>query len=1495
MANTPKKVKDPTEVGLSAIQKALNISDDSFASDNERNLTPLEAAPAIPPPASSFSEPGFEPRAGTDRSAFNPAEEMQRRRRPANDDRKTIGQLLQAIQNGRSARSIYTLATIFAGVWIVGCALLTVSFLPSLQAAVGQGSGGALTLATLAALFLVPVLLFYFLASLAWRSQELRMIAQSMAQVAIRFSEPETSAGDSMVTVGQAVRREVTAMGNGIERAIARAGELENLVESEVAALERAFSDNEVRIRTLLQDIGYQRDNLVGEAEQVRSAISGVQLDLRHDVALISDAIASRVDEVTKSITSTLEERGAYITQMLGNAGDTMTLALSERAGDLLARLEEASAQTTRAMHDASERLTSSLNFKTSHVHDEFADLADRVQEMLSQRIDRITAEFEHRSATIVDAISNRTEQVHDTLKNSGDSLLMEFGLRGDDLASKINGAGNRIASRILTSGNKATEALDTTINSLVERSETARDKLSQQMSAFDELVKDQGTALAEKFARDSGTLGALITRHVSEFDLTVKTFGGEVMERVGQRTHDIADTLKNYVEAFEARVGSSGREISGAMDQRLAHYETMLKGSVTHIDTSLDDKLKVLEESLGSHARSVTNSIESRISLLSSSLTDGSAQAIEAIDRRIAGLSETVNGRGAELSDRVTARFQEIHQGIAAKVGAIATDIDQRVAVFEDLLGSRVEAVARRIESSGQEASEALIARTQMLSSSIKSHVDDAERSLTNLAVNTSETIQGGARTAQQSLLDVGAQLKVTSSEVEQTMTAAGSGAANSILDSAREAESSLTASSADAASQIRALSSEIERSLSATTAESTDNIKTSALSVHNSLTSASNEVSASIKSTASEMERSMLGAGSSFGSAMSTTADEIVSHLQQQTDRLSQMMDAQRGPLIDALASKTKELSFEVDRVTSEALKSIETGSQSFSQSMMGSGDNIARTITSAGELAANAVNKSLKDLEQASRVAIEQSRQVSTATLSEMQETSKLLCTDTTALFERLREGNILLQEVLTGAHDNLNELERALVTCLADFVSAMNEVTSRNGAAAQTLQDQIGAFSDNTAKALVDLGSLSAQFEAHGRSIMEAVAVVEQGNQNASASVAERKATLEALVSAIDLRTADLDQRLSRFASLLDQSLVAAEERARDIAHVIAESTDASSAAVTRQFEAVRAASEGTVEAMHDIHRQTTKEADAMFKQSADKFASLVGSMKQMAAEMHEQLEATRNEMRRGVLEMPQEAAQSTAQMRKVIVDQIEALAELNRIVAQHGRGLDVVSQARGGPRQDEQMTAASGGRGEAQDTGTPGPREVPLVSATSADQGRDGSLSDVLSRAADAGNREGAAQARALAATAQPSKGLPLPVPRGRPPQGGGGQSGNPLESLSLDIARLMDRNLAGEMWDRYQRGDGKAFTKRLYTPAGQKAFGEVSRKYRSDRSFKQSADRYIAEFERRLDEVARDDSKAPEQLRGHLVSETGLVYTLLAHATGRLVYAGNGK
>src|ERR1700730_8821497 len=76
MANNPKKVKDPTEVALSAIQEALNISD--VNADTSRSALRDEhdeEAPPVPPAPPSFEQvfEARQPRMET--PAFEPMEE----------------------------------------------------------------------------------------------------------------------------------------------------------------------------------------------------------------------------------------------------------------------------------------------------------------------------------------------------------------------------------------------------------------------------------------------------------------------------------------------------------------------------------------------------------------------------------------------------------------------------------------------------------------------------------------------------------------------------------------------------------------------------------------------------------------------------------------------------------------------------------------------------------------------------------------------------------------------------------------------------------------------------------------------------------------------------------------------------------------------------------------------------------------------------------------------------------------------------------------------------------------------------------------------------------------------------------------------------------------------------------------------------------------------------------------------------------------------------
>jgi len=156
----------------------------------------------------------------------------------------------------------------------------------------------------------------------------------------------------------------------------------------------------------------------------------------------------------------------------------------------------------------------------------------------------------------------------------------------------------------------------------------------------------------------------------------------------------------------------------------------------------------------------------------------------------------------------------------------------------------------------------------------------------------------------------------------------------------------------------------------------------------------------------------------------------------------------------------------------------------------------------------------------------------------------------------------------------------------------------------------------------------------------------------------------------------------------------------------------------------------------------------------------------------------------------------------------------------------------------------------------------GPALAPPQGGGTGGRGSSGWLSDLLTRA----SREGG------------EPGRPSEAPRAH-----GIES---LDSISVDIARMIDPDAATELWERYKRGERNVFTRRLYTLQGQKAFDEIRKRYRSDRDFKGTVDRYIGEFERLLDEVSRGD-RGQQVARSYLTSETGKVYTMLAHAAGR--------
>ncbi len=107
-----------------------------------------------------------------------------------------------------------------------------------------------------------------------------------------------------------------------------------------------------------------------------------------------------------------------------------------------------------------------------------------------------------------------------------------------------------------------------------------------------------------------------------------------------------------------------------------------------------------------------------------------------------------------------------------------------------------------------------------------------------------------------------------------------------------------------------------------------------------------------------------------------------------------------------------------------------------------------------------------------------------------------------------------------------------------------------------------------------------------------------------------------------------------------------------------------------------------------------------------------------------------------------------------------------------------------------------------------------------------------------------------------------------------------------IDSISSNIARMIEHPAAVDLWERYRRGETNLFTRRLYTAEGQQTFDEIRRRYRAEPDFRRTVDHYVREFERLLGEVSRTDQD-PRRANAYLTSESGKVYTMLAHASGR--------
>ena len=315
-------------------------------------------------------------------------------------------------------------------------------------------------------------------------------------------------------------------------------------------------------------------------------------------------------------------------------------------------------------------------------------------------------------------------------------------------------------------------------------------------------------------------------------------------------------------------------------------------------------------------------------------------------------------------------------------------------------------------------------------------------------------------------------------------------------------------------------------------------------------------------LKQNAAEVERSLIGVGTEVATNFVGKADEISAAMHRNSTELTRLLDEKSSGLLTAIATKGGQFSLEIERAAEGAVKAIDAKAFAFGQTMMDNSSELARIINEASATATTLVNRTLKELQDGTKNSVTQAtmlggrdaarpaavdrergggvEETAVATVSELLETHGTVRSDTTSLLERLREANGLLQEVLGGAHTNLNSIEHVLSTRVAEFVSTIGDILENANSTSGKMDEHVSAFYGMTSKVLGDLGDLAVKFEDHGRSLADTMATVEQSHRQSLTAVTDRQTTFEGMINMLNERSDDLDARLKRFSGTLESS-------------------------------------------------------------------------------------------------------------------------------------------------------------------------------------------------------------------------------------------------------------------------------------------------------------------------------------------------------------------
>ncbi len=361
-------------------------------------------------------------------------------------------------------------------------------------------------------------------------------------------------------------------------------------------------------------------------------------------------------------------------------------------------------------------------------------------------------------------------------------------------------------------------------------------------------------------------------------------------------------------------------------------------------------------------------------------------------------------------------------------------------------------------------------------------------------------------------------------------------------------------------------------------------------------------------------------------------------------------------------------------------------------------------------------------------------------------------------------------------------------------------------------------------------------------------------------------------------------------MRNYMSLIEESLAAAEARSKEIGRVIAAQTSAATETLEKEIERLGAAADGQVSQaarlLRDQHERSVKAMNEMLSATASDFQQTAQDMRMAAQQVVRDIDLARNELKRAILELPEETRSNADAMRRVVSDQIAALNALAEVVKRQSSSLDLTGPGiylaenprENGPGKSE------GAPSTAPLIRTPGAQETIEERTTAAPDGeppaavRDRPVAELMRHEAEPGSENILPQ---LVRDAKPTSAKDRNLAREIE------TLVSKLHAAARDLVEALDGSLNRDFETRYNSGEAHVYLHQLYLHRGPKLQKSIENRYAKVRLVRGRVDAFVRLFERLLDTVT-EAPRGEALVEDCLASESGKLYLLLAKAAGRL-------